>query len=194
MEKNKLFDSFAEAISKTTTELLKVNVFGEPELKGHDIVEWYGKLKLFPWSKFHLPTYFCIMYYYAGEQDKESHKPVGSIIIYFERKESRDLLVPISSSRSINTQDIAGIEDHDEKEKKLNLKSVGEFSRKVSMYSLSGLQGQGYEGLVLSEPHTLTAHESKDTIPFNSKTKKIYEMKFILERGQEIILDYIFPE
>ncbi len=194
MEKNKLFDIFADAFAVATTSLLKTNVFGKPEGKEDDIVEWYGKMKLFPWEKFHLPTYLGILHFYASDADRDSDNPTGSIIVYFDKKESKELLLPLTESKSIKTPEIEAIEDYEEKEKALTLKSVEKFISKIGSSALSGVQSAGFSCSLMSDPLTSTAEDFKETISFNPNSQKVYEIRSIIEKGQTICLDYIFPE
>ncbi len=177
------------AAEKTFTTLCGKGLAGNTSLKKMDIITWRHKMKVFGWEKFHKPAYVSAIFFYKNEQEMKSKKPIGSILLYLERREAQSLLKSMGlkvADENIDFESSALTEAE-----KTLLDTCGELCNIIAGGFKTELCSLGYPEFLISPPSNFV--NDVDDLPYNESVNIKHEMFIPIGEKEAVYIDVILP-
>jgi hypothetical protein len=71
-------------VEDTFKQMCKVSFSSEPVVVEKDIIEYDGRMRLFPMEKFNAPAYVGVVNYYLSKKHLDAKDAVGTFVIYIK--------------------------------------------------------------------------------------------------------------
>jgi hypothetical protein len=150
----KLFDNqvlnttILGVVEETFKQMCHVDFSADPVTTEKEIIEYDGRMRLFPMEKFNAPAYVGVVYYYLSKRDLNEGHPVGTFVFYV-KEDMVDRLFRAFGRPVSEAEDEAVCAD-----------VVGEMANILAGNVKNELRGLEYEDLLISAP---TKH--KNVVP-----------------------------
>ncbi|MFH0753617.1 MAG: chemotaxis protein CheX [Candidatus Omnitrophota bacterium] len=144
----KLFDnqvlntSVLGVVEETFKQMCHVAFSAEPVVTEREIIEYNGRMRLFPMEKFNAPAYVGLVNYYVSQRDMDEKHAVGTFVFYV-KEDIVDKLFRAFSRPVSEAEDEA-----------VCLDVVGEMTNILAGNVKNELRSLDYQDVVISTPST----------------------------------------
>jgi hypothetical protein len=147
-DQEELASSVISVVRSVFKSKCRADFYEEPVAVDKDIIEYSGKMRVFPMEKFNGPVFIGVVNYYLSEKDLKDDYPVGTFVLYIKE----DIVENIFKA--------CGRPVKDAESQETVLEVIGELSQALAQDLENEFQEQGYVPLVLSSPL-----KYKNTVP-----------------------------
>ncbi len=163
-------------VEDTFKQMCHVSFTADPVVVEQDIIEYDGKMRVFPMDKFNGPAYVAVVNYYLSKQDLLAQIPVGTFVLYLKEEVIEKLFKAFGRPAS-EAEDEANCLD-----------VVGEMCNVIAGNVKNELMTVDFVDLMLSSPSKYK-NVVPQGVPFDYNLFKKQEMTFFFWKEKCVVIE-----
>ncbi|MBF0594880.1 MAG: chemotaxis protein CheX [Candidatus Omnitrophica bacterium] len=147
-DKQVLSTTIIRVVEDTFKKMLRIEPTASPVAAEKDIIEFDGRMRVFPMEKFNGPVYVAFTNFYLSDNDLKNDQALGTFVLFVKEEVVEKLFKAFGRSSK----------DAEDEENLMDI--VGEFCNILSGNFKNELVALGYKDLLMSTPF-----KSRNSVP-----------------------------